>query len=118
MGNNRESIGLGDDDLIDLDELNTGSTLPMTSAQEKELVKGGEALGMVSRMPKKRRGRRKSPYTVAKGVKVREGMPDLFIDLAAHLDLLDNQTFEKAVGLLIDVEGTEDLKKRFKKITE
>ena len=69
-------------------------------------------------LPTKRRGRKKSPYTIAKGVKIREGMPELFIELAEHLGLQDNQTFERAILALIEKEGTDALLQRYRNITE
>ena len=118
MGNTRQSLGL--EERIDLEELTKIDTRKpeITEDQKKDLYQGGEKLGFGSRMPTKRRGRKKSPYTIAKGVKIREGMPELFIELAEHLGLQDNQTFERAILALIEKEGTDALLQRYRNITE
>lgn len=112
----RASLGLDDEkEQIDLEELTgTAHRPPPTAEQQQQIMEAGAASGFVCREPTPRRRRRRTPYTTQFGGKCREGMKLLFQEVADRLELHDTQTLEAAILALIEKEGFNDLKQRYK----
>lgn len=108
----RTSLGLDDEEQIDLEELAGGTQRPALSPEkQKAILKAGEQTGFVSRQPTKRR--KVSPYTAQFGGRCREGMKPLFQEVSERLGQYDNQTLEAAILALIEKEGFDDLKEKY-----
>lgn len=117
MPNQRSSLGLDDDNQIDLEELTGARQRPApTAEQTKAIMKAGEAQGFVSRQPTKRR--KVSPYTAQFGGRCREGMKALFQDIGERLGQYDNNTLEAAILALIEKECLDDLKAKYEELTK
>lgn len=114
----QQRAGLGlDDDQIDLEELTRAApkAAPANKQQlQKVLDKAGEQTGFVSRQPRRRR---RSPYGAQFGGKCREGMKPLFQEIGERLNCYDTETLERAILALLEKEGLDDLKAKFKKLT-
>lgn len=106
-----------EDETIDLEELTSiKSKGNLTKEQIKKVDIEAEKLGFISRQPKKRR--KKSPYTAQFGGKCREGMKELFQDIAERMDLYDTKTLELAILALIEKQGFEDLMEQYKNLVK
>lgn len=89
-------------------------------ANEKEVItKTAEESGFSSRQPKKtrRRGKR-SPYTQQKNVKMRPGMPELFIDVCEKLGLKDYELMEHAIEAVLQKHKLKDEQESFKELVK
>lgn len=124
VGKERASVGLDDDDQIDIEEIaNVGKKKPKSKKLPPELLKAGQETGFVSRPSLKtlprRGGRAKySPYQKQFGGRCREGMKDLFREAAVRLDMYDSEALELAVLALIEKHGFDDLMNRYFELTE
>lgn len=117
MSNRRTSLGLDDNNQIDLEELTgVGQRPAPTPEQQKAIFKAGEKQGFVSRQPTKRR--RVSPYQAQFGGKCREGMKPLFQEVADRLGVHDTQALELAISALIEKHGFEDLLAKYQELTK
>jgi len=87
-----------------------------TAEQQQQIMDTSTASGFVSREPTPRRRRRRTPYTAQFGGKCRGGMKPLFQEVADRLELHDTQTLEAAILALIEKEGFDDLKQRYKEL--
>ena len=117
MAKEREALNLFSDtsDGIDLEELTQKPVQPkhIGKAQLEEIAK---KTGFISRLPRKKRSRTK--YTSQLNIKIREGVKPLFQEIGEHLEIFDNETFERAMLALIEKEGTKEHLTRFKELTK
>ena len=117
MGEERASV-FDDDSQIDLEKLvGKGSTNKPPIDPEKVQEVASQS-GFTSRQAKKRRVKRRSPYTVQANLKTRLGMKELLQDLSDRLDKYDQETFELALLALMEKEGMTDLIERYKEACE
>src|SRR5688572_10602927 len=113
MGNQRAGLDL---DNIDIEELaGKGRGTHKPSVDPARIQEVAEQSGFISRQPqKKRRQRKKSPYTEQLCVRVRPGMKGLFQDMADLMDTRDHTAFERALLALIEKNGTAELMQQYK----
>ena len=122
MGKQRASLDFdADTETPDVQEL-AGKSSTNKHAVDPETVQGvAEESGFPSRggrAPVHRRRRKKSPYTMQLGLKVRPGMRELFQDMGEHLAVYDHTAFERALLALIEKEGTAEQLEIYKDITQ
>ncbi len=114
----RPSLNLGDDDL-DLSDFHPTEPKKLGEGEKNKVEQVAEQSGFVSRSGRQRRRRvSKSPYKDQIGLKCRVGMKELFQDLGNHLEIYDHTTFERALLLLIEKEGTKEQLKTFQEIVK
>ena len=109
-----------ENDQIDLEELTGTHTKPLSTAEQQQVVKNvAEQSDFVSREVKQKKPRKRSPYIIQKNMKMRLGMPELLAELTKKIKTgSDQETIEKALGLLIEQEGTKTMISKFEKITD
>jgi len=113
----RPSLGLDDDTLIDIEELaGARQRETPTLEQQEAIMKVGKTQGFVSRQPMKRR--RISPYQAQFGGKCRAGMKALFQEVADRLRIHDTQALELAIQALIEKNGYDDLSVEYQKLID
>jgi len=106
-----------DDDPIDLDEFTDLVKRPApTKKQLQAIMKAGQQQGFVSREARKRR--RVSPYQSQFGGKCRDGMKQLFQEVAERLDIHDTQALELAIEALIKQHQYDDLLAKYQALTK
>lgn len=105
-------------DQIDLEEL-TGTHKPLPTAEQQQAVKAiAEHSEFISREVRQKKPRKRSPYIVQKNIKMRIGMPELLAELTKKIKTRsDQETIEKALGLLIEREGTKAIISKYEKVT-
>ena len=113
MSDKRAGFSLDED--IPIDKIFTPKRSTNT-VSKAAIEKAAEQSGFVSREPIKRRGRRRTPYTIQNNFKTRKGMKELFQDLSERLDQYDQATFEMALLALIEKEGFDDLKQQYENL--
>jgi len=106
MSNKRAEFSIDDD--IDISELVTTKSEKKTSDANK-LKQVAELSGFVSREPKKKRVRPKSPYVIQINVKAKYGAKEIFQELGERMGVFDHTTFEEAVIALLEKKGYTDL---------
>lgn len=114
----KERAPLNLDDELDLSGFEPKQKNQRTKTEQRTIEAVAKKSGFISRQPKKRHRRRVSPYTDQLGVKVRQGMKELFQAVGERMEVYDHTTFERALLALIEQEGYSDLKKQFTEITK
>ncbi len=115
----RSQVSFDDDSAdIDLEDLLKASPQPkLTSQQKQQSVSVGEKTGFVSREPKAKKERKRSPYVIQKNTKMRLGMPELLNDLTKAIGFhSDQETIEKGILALIEYYKQDELRQRFKEL--
>lgn len=119
MPKERAHISFDDDEDIDIAELVGYKPQPKPTNQQQQAISSeAQKTGFTSREPRKMGRRRTSPYTAQFGGKCRPGMKALFQEIGERLDCQDTVTLELAILALIEQEGLQNLKQKYKKITE
>ena len=121
MGKQRAALDFASDsETVDIEELAGKSRKGKHVVDPETLQRVAEQSGFPSRENARKtlRRRKKSPYTMQLGLKVRPAMRELFQEMGAHLDVYDHTTFERAVLALIEKEGTTEQKKTYEGIVK
>lgn len=104
-----------EDDDVDIASL--AKTKRPPSDEREAITRAAEESGFHSRQVKKtrRRGKR-SVYTQQKNIKMRPGMPELFIEIAEELGIKDYEILEMAIEALLEKQKMKDQLEQFKSI--
>jgi hypothetical protein len=115
----RASLNLDYDKTVDIGEFSKKKPSQKNVVIDPSIIKEvAEQSGFVSRQPsKKRKQRRRSPYTVQTNFKTRPGMKELIQEVGERLNAYDQEVIEFAINALLEKEDLADLVSRFQEIT-
>ncbi len=120
MGRRRAGLNIEvDEQPVDIEDFaGKGSINEKPLVDRVKVQEVAEASGFVSRQPKKRRKKKRSPYVVQTNLKTRLGMKELLQTLSDTLDINDQETLELAILALLEKEGFKNLIKEYKELTK
>ena len=109
-----------DNNQIDLEELTGNNIKPLLTPEQQEAVRSiAEQSEFVSREVQQKKPRKRSPYIVQKNMKMRLGMPELLEELTKKIKTgSDQETVERALGFLIEQQGTKAMLLKYEKLTK
>jgi len=114
----KERAHLNLDDDLDLSGFAPKQEKNRDRLDSKALETVAEQSGFISREPKRRKKRQRSPYQAQLNLKCRESIKIMFQELSERLDIYDHTTFEQALLALIEKQGYFDLETQFRKLTK
>lgn len=120
MGDQRATFDF-DDESEGFDLSSLVSSHKKTAKQHydaKALNQVAEASGFVSREPRRRKAKRRSPFTIQSNLKTRPGMKDLMQEVGDRLGTYDQETFELALEALLEKHGMTDLQREFEQLVQ
>ncbi len=120
MGRQRAGLNIeADEQQIDIgDFAGKGRKNEKPPIDQVKVQEVAEASGFVSRQPKKRRKKNRSPYVVQTNLKTRLGMKELLQTLSDTLGINDQETLELAILALLKQKGLKDLIAEHKELTK
>lgn len=110
-------ISIDEEDDLDISLLAQTKKNKSPKADKEKLEEVAQVSGFTSRevKPVRRRARR-SVFTQQKNIKMRPGMPDLFIDASLALDMKDYELLEHALELVLQKHKLTDELQRLKEL--
>lgn len=115
----RANLNFDDESLVDIGSFAKKKTTPKKPDVDPEVIKKvAEESGFISRQPtKKRKARRRSPYTVQTNIKTRNGMKELIQEVGERMNAYDQEVIETAIQALLEKENMTDLMKQYDALT-
>lgn len=114
MNKKRASLDLNDD--IDISEITSKKFKRKFDSEKKIIESIAEKSGFVSREPKKRKSKPKSPFIVQMNIKTRYGAKELFQETSDKMGCFDHTTFEEAFIALLEKQGFYNILDKYKKL--
>lgn len=113
----RAGFDFESDDVDDVDIATLAKAKRAPSDEKEAIERAAEESGFHSRQVKKtrRRGKR-SVYTQQKNIKMRPGMPELFIEIADEMNIKDYEILELAIEALLQKQKMKEQLEEFKTI--